>query len=80
MYIVVIKMQYLFFLHIDGPVNVKHFRIPGVLQRLAVSYGVVALLEAAFAKAGDPHRVKNTMFIFTFIYLCYEQGTSCWFA
>ncbi|KAL4222015.1 hypothetical protein ACF0H5_018060 [Mactra antiquata] len=33
-----------------GPVDLNHLRIPGVLQRLSLSYFVVALLETIFAK------------------------------
>lgn len=36
-----------------GPVDLDHLRIPGVLQRLSLSYLIVALLRAAFARYKD---------------------------
>ncbi|ELT89271.1 hypothetical protein CAPTEDRAFT_227545 [Capitella teleta] len=38
------------------PVDVQTLRIPGVLQRLAISYLVVALLHLIFAKANKDHQ------------------------
>ena len=40
-------------------VHVNDLRIPGVLQRLALSYFVVAILEVCFAKAADFHQVSQ---------------------
>ncbi len=37
-----------------GAVRMSDLRIPGVLQRLAASYAVVALLHVPFAKAHVP--------------------------
>ena len=41
-------------------VDLPHLRIPGVLQRLAVSYGVVALIEVHYANDYNvnPHKDK----------------------
>ena len=40
-------------------VDVKELRIPGVLQRIAVVYLVVGLLQTAFAKSEDIHTVRQ---------------------
>ena len=36
---------------ISEPMVMSYLRIPGVLQRLAISYGVVALIHIPFAKS-----------------------------
>ena len=36
-----------------GAVELHHLRIPGVLQRLALTYGAVALMQAFFAGRGQ---------------------------
>lgn len=41
-----------------GPVDLEKLRIPGVLQRLALSYLVVALLRTTFAKHRDTGKDK----------------------
>ena len=42
---------------IGREVSLSSLRIPGVLQRLAVSYFVVAAVEVFFAQAEDIHQV-----------------------
>ncbi len=49
---------------IAGAVDMTKLRIPGVLQRLAISYGVVAIIHAAFASIEDPLRVVHMWFYF----------------
>ena len=45
-------------------VDVRHLRILGVLQRLAVSYLVVALMEVGCAHSVDVHQVRPRLMSF----------------
>ena len=47
----------LIFFTLISAVDLRYLRIPGVLQRLALSYFGVAILQTAFAKATDTHQV-----------------------
>lgn len=39
-------------------VDLRTLRVPGVLQRLALTYLVLGIMEAALAKSHDPHQVN----------------------
>ncbi|XP_060561186.1 heparan-alpha-glucosaminide N-acetyltransferase-like [Ruditapes philippinarum] len=46
-----------------GPVDLEHLRIPGVLQRLSLSYFFVAFLRTLFAKQKDVGKNRNWFWI-----------------
>ena len=55
--------------------ELRHLRIPGVLQRLALTYGAVALMQAFFAGRGqyfDAEQVLMQQQDLLPIYRCYK--------
>ncbi|XP_071495380.1 heparan-alpha-glucosaminide N-acetyltransferase-like [Diadema antillarum] len=48
---------------LDGGTNLSKFRVPGVLQRIAASYLVVAVIHLASVKhRGEEYRVQNRLY------------------
>ncbi|XP_052797385.1 heparan-alpha-glucosaminide N-acetyltransferase-like [Mya arenaria] len=55
-----------------GPVDMKKLRIPGVLQRLSLSYLIVALMETAFAALHDRGQAGRFKWLRDVVYLLPE--------
>lgn len=47
-------------------IDITNIRIPGVLQRFAVTYLIVGVMHMLSARPADPHQVKKSSFLFLF--------------
>jgi len=53
---------------VTGSIDLTTLRIPGVLQRLAISYLAVALIHLVTVKAVDSHEVSTLSYYFLYIF------------